>query len=506
VPEDPMFEPKPSAIPPFGELVSAAAFVGHTLLVLDPDGPVRHADGGHRVGRHALPSFALATALQALKVPPSAVRPAGDALLVGAARIPLVDALVPAADGTSSSCKRMLIRFTGPVVGDDDRPTYPEYSFFDLYYSELQIQAGQKPFISPDTFRNKIVIVGTTAAGLHDVFTVPFASGKMPGAQIHANVVDNILAQRFMQPAGTAVNVAVVVLSAVLVGVIALALGVWWAVAAAVVVAAGIGTVALMQFTAGQWVEVARPSVATVLSLFTATAYQYFVEGREKRLVKQVFSRFVSRDVFDQLIADPTRACLGGQRRDMSVLFSDIRGFTGFTERGRAEDVVAQLNEYFSAMVPIVFAHRGTVDKFVGDMIMALFGAPLDDSDHPDHALQTALGMLARLDELNAAWAASGRPQLGIGVGINSGDMIAGNIGAESIMSYTAIGDAVNLGARLESLNKDYGARIIISEATRVRLKGRYDISLLGTVTVKGRSEPVQIYEVRPTVSAQQGS
>jgi adenylate cyclase len=212
--------------------------------------------------------------------------------------------------------------------------------------------------------------------------------------------------------------------------------------------------------------------------------------------VKHVFSRFVSRDVYDQLMADPSRASLGGARRDMTVLFSDIRGFTTFTELGRAEAVVAQLNEYFSTMVPVVLAHRGTVDKFVGDMIMALFGAPLEDPDHADHAVRTALAMIEALEGLNARWAAAGLPVLDIGVGVNTGDMVAGNIGSESIMSYTVIGDAVNLASRLESLNKQYGTRIIISRATRDRLKRRYDMKPLGAVTVKGKSEAVEIFEV----------
>ena len=172
--------------------------------------------------------------------------------------------------------------------------------------------------------------------------------------------------------------------------------------------------------------------------------------------MKKLFGRYVSKDVYEQLIAHPDRAELGGKRREMTVLFSDIRGFTAVTEKGNPEDLVAQLNEYFSRMVEVVFRHQGTVDKFVGDMVMALFGAPLDDADHAEHAVPTAVDMVRELGELNRTWAADGMAQLDIGIGINSGDMIAGNIGSSSIMSYTVIGDNVNLGARLESLNKDY--------------------------------------------------
>jgi adenylate cyclase len=226
------------------------------------------------------------------------------------------------------------------------------------------------------------------------------------------------------------------------------------------------------------------------------TAYQYFVEDREKRKVRKLFSRYVSKDVYDELLAHPERAELGGARREMSVLFSDIRGFTNVTEQGEPEAIVGQLNEYFTKMVEVVFGYSGTVDKFVGDMVMALFGAPLDDDRHAENAVKAACGMVEQLAVLNRRWASEGRPQLDIGIGINSGEMIAGNIGSSSIMSYTVIGDNVNLGSRLESLNKEYKTRIIISDATRSRLTGSYETRPLGDVVVKGKTRPVSIHEV----------
>jgi adenylate cyclase len=252
-------------------------------------------------------------------------------------------------------------------------------------------------------------------------------------------------------------------------------------------------------FGRGLWLPVTVPMLALLMAFVGDLAWKYFVEGREKRQVKKLFSRYVSKDVYEQLVANPSLAALGGARRHMTVLFSDIRGFTTLTEKGSPEDVVAQLNELFTRMVEVVLEHRGTVDKFVGDMIMALFGAPLDDADHAEHAVQTALAMIRALEDMNRQWATQGKPQLGIGIGVNTGDMVAGNIGSESIMSYTVIGDPVNLGARLESLNKDYGTRIIISESTRARLTGQYDVRPLGEVIVKGKSQPVAIFEVRPT-------
>jgi adenylate cyclase len=160
---------------------------------------------------------------------------------------------------------------------------------------------------------------------------------------------------------------------------------------------------------------------------------------------------------------------------------------------------VAQLNEYFGEMVPVLFRHRGTLDKFVGDMVMGLFGAPLPDPDHADHAVAAALEMTRTLDALNRRWQADGKAAVDIGIGINSGDMIAGNIGSAAIMSYTVIGDAVNLASRLESLNKQYGTRVIISEATRARLTIPVSVRPIGDVMVKGRTQPVLIHEVMGT-------
>lgn len=266
---------------------------------------------------------------------------------------------------------------------------------------------------------------------------------------------------------------------------------------AAVALAGGWTAAAVLLFGQGLWVNVAQPGAAIGVALFAATAYRYFVEDREKRQVKKLFGRYVSKDVYEQLLAHPDRAELGGKRREMTVLFSDIRGFTTVTEKGQPEELVSQLNEYFSRMVDIVFRHGGTVDKFVGDMVMALFGAPLDDPRHADHAVAAAVDMVKELGELNRKWAAEGRPQLDIGIGVNSGEMIAGNIGSSAIMSYTVIGDNVNLGSRLESLNKEYRTRIIISDATRARLAQAYDLRPLGDVVVKGKTLPVAIFEVR---------
>lgn len=488
-------EERPGIDLPLPLLAGAARSVGHVFLTLDSDGPVRRSVPFVRGGGLALPSLPLAAAAVADGLEPSDFERVPGGLRIGTRMMPLVEGPIPSFYGETRRSVRSLIRYQGPSASGTGG-TYAEYSFYRLIYSEEQILAGEKPMVDPGVFRGRVVIVGTTAAGLSDLFTTPFSQGKMPGIEVHANVIDNVLSGRFMRPAGAGWNQFAVVSLSMLASVAALWAGIFVAVAASVLAAAAFGWLATVLFAAGIWVELTAPFTGITLAAFAGVGYRYFQEGREKKKVKAVFSHYVSRGVYDLLLADPSRARLGGDRRDMTVLFSDIRGFTSISERGEPEDVVAQLNEYFSRMVAVLFRHKGTVDKFVGDMVMALFGAPVSDSLHADNAVAASLEMIGELDSLNRKWLAEGKPQVEIGIGINSGTMIAGNIGSDQIMSYTVVGDAVNLASRLESLNKDYGTRIIISDETLRRLKGQYDIQPLGQVVVKGRSRAVGIHSV----------
>ena len=482
---------------PFPALAGAAAGFGHNLVVLDPDGPIRHSVPFVRARARAVPNLGVAAAMRVAGISPAAVAVENGQFTIGDRRLPTSVRRVPTSDGVTAY-RWSLIDFRGPALLDDLKTrTYPTYSFFDLEYSEEQLLAKTTPKVDPSVFKDKIVFVGTTASGLLDVFETPFAHGKMPGIQIHAAVADDILSNRFIRPASGWVRVVSVVAGALVVGTSAALLPAWWATLAAFAVMALMAWWATFLFTNGVWFNLTQPVLASWFALLGGVGYQYFFEDREKRRVKQLFGRYVSKDVYAVLMANPGLARLGGQRREMSVLFSDIRGFTTVTERGQPDEIVSMLNEYFSSMVDLVFKHGGTLDKFVGDMVMALYGAPLDDPDHADHAVQTALAMIAELGRLNARWKEQGRfSGLDIGIGINTGPMIAGNIGSEAIMSYTVIGDAVNLGSRLESLNKEFGTRIIISDATRQRLKGDYEFRPLGDVVVKGKTYPVAIFEV----------
>jgi adenylate cyclase len=500
------FESRESVFPPFTELARASRALGHNLLIYDADGPVRKVTPFVRVRGEALPSLPVAAATIVLGLQPPTVRVQNDALWFGSRAMPLLAAeVLPSFYSEHRVARRALVSYPGGVFDEKrGRPTFAEYSFSDLFLSEEQLRAAEKPLVDPAKFRDAIVVVGTTAPGLADLFTVPFA-GKMPGMQVHASVIDSILSSRFLEPAPAWVNGLVLVLASLLAGTAVEGLGVWRGLSAVLVLLGALVGGGVASFQRGTWLHLVDPAVGIALAAFSGVAYQYLVEDREKRKVKRLFSRYVSKDVCEQLMADPSRARLGGARRTMTVLFSDIRGFTTFSEQGQPEEIVAQLNEYFTRMVHVVFEHRGTLDKFVGDAVMALFGAPLDDADHAEHAVQAGLAMLDELATLNERWASEGRPTLDIGIGINTGEMVAGNIGSESIMSYTVIGDAVNLASRLESLNKQYRTHLIVSDATRAVLGGRYDSRALGDVVVKGKTQPVAIFEVTRSLAAAPG-
>ncbi len=496
------FEARPDVLLPYDELAHAARMIGHNYFVLDPDGPVRRAVTFIDHNGRLMPSLSCAGWLVAASLDPASAKAGGRGVVVGSHDIPLVTDVLPAFDKTQppQTARRLLVSFLGPAVfADGKSTTYKQYSYYDLFYARQEQLAGVKPSISPALFKDKIVVVGTTAAGLHDVFAVPFSSGgKMPGPQIHASVIDQLLSSRFIQPAPKVLGTTLMAAASIVTALLIVFLPLRFAGPCAVLLLSTVVAVAFQAFTRGEWWPLAQPAIAWITSVVGGLGYQYFIEGRDKRAVKRLFSRYLSPDVYALVLANPALAELGGKRRHMTVLFSDIRGFTTMTERGQPEAVVEQLNTYFSAMVDVLFEHRGTLDKFVGDMVMALFGAPLADDEHADHAVQAAMAMQAKLKELNAVWKAAGLPEIATGVGVNTGEMIAGTIGSDQVRSYTVIGDAVNLGSRIESLNKQYGTTILISESTVKELKHQYDLRTLGDVVVKGKTQAVAIFEVRP--------
>jgi len=490
------FEVRPHLRMPFADLAAVSAGVGHTMLPLDPDGTARRVLPFVVAQGRPLPWLGLAAALAANRTPSSAVTSDRSSLHIGDARIPLLAEPARDTQGGAIPSRQMLLNLRGPYADAEGRRTYPTYSFVDLLRSEDLLLNGEQATVDPAEFQDKYVFIGTSGTGLKDTYPSPFGGPAMTGVQLHAAAVDDVLSGRFMRRAGPGTDALVTGVASLTAAAASVLLPIAWAVPLVVVLGTAIVWAATLAVGAGLWIGLVTPVLGLALATFGGTAWQYFVEGRQKRLIKQLFGRYVSPDVFAHLVADPATARLGGQRREMTVLFSDIRGFTAASEKATPEAVVSQLNEYFSAMVAVLFRHHGTLDKFVGDMVMGLFGAPVPDSHHADHAVGAALEMVRELERLNALWVARGQPRMDIGIGINSGEMIAGNIGSSTVMSYTVIGDAVNLASRLESATKDHGVRILISEAVRSRLTTGVRTREIGAITVKGKTQPVLVHEV----------
>jgi len=375
---------------------------------------------------------------------------------------------------------RMLINYRGP------NRTFPMYSISDLL--DRNLPAG--------TFKDKIVLLGATAIGIYDLRVTPY-SPNMAGIEKHASVVDNILKGDFLRRAPD-LDIPLIFIFTLLLGILIPRLGARSGAAVFIVLFAVFsGFVYYLFIAKGIWFSWIYPASALFFGYTSQTAYRFFTEERRARDIRKMFSSYVSKRIVDELIRDPNKAKLGGDRKEITVLFSDIRGFTNFSEKHEPEDVVSLLNEYLGAMTNIVFEHDGTLDKFVGDAIMALWGAPVGQPDHAERACRCSLVMIKKLKELQAKWTAEGKYAIDIGIGINTGDMVVGNMGAEGKkMDYTVIGDNVNLGARLEGLTRKYNNHIIISEFTYEKVKNIVKVNELGSVTVKGKEKPVVIYDL----------
>jgi adenylate cyclase len=348
--------------------------------------------------------------------------------------------------------------------------------------------------IPSEVFAGKIVLVGATTPTLHDIFPTPFASqAGMPGVEIHAHTLETLFqgiplrrAPRFLVP---------------IVAVLAGAAAAWTATAlrplpAFGVVAAGVGGYLAAShgaFLWGRyWMEVVPVPLALLVTYAGTVAKNFTQEQREKRRL----SRFFSPDVVAEIVRHKDDAKLAATRRRMTVLFSDIRGFTSMSEKMQPEEVVTFLREYLTVMTEAVFKHGGTVDKYIGDAIMALYNVPFEAPDHALRAVRTALEFQERLHPLAERFAARHGGKLACGVGIHTGDAVVGTIGSEQRLEYTAIGDTINLGSRLEGLTKEFGVPIIISEATYAEVREQFGARDLGEVTVKGKVIPVKIYAV----------
>jgi adenylate cyclase len=374
-------------------------------------------------------------------------------------------------------------------------------------YSAYQVVNGDLPL---ETFKDKIVLVGATSESLKDTFPAPFAPGDpMPGVEIMGHVIDALLGDRHrsvrsgvcVTPNCTPASRLPMLGSIFLAAVAALGLTTirrpGFAVVALLVVMMVYAVAWLAVFVALRTeIPFVAPELALFLGFIIPTGERAIIEELEKRRVRGIFERFISPEMVEQLVERGIEASRG-QRADLTILFSDIRGFTTISEKLSPEEVVAILNEYLDAMTEIILRHGGTVDKYEGDLVMAFFGAPIPYPDHARRALQAALDMRRELDRLRAKWAAQGGPaKFEMGIGLNTGEVFVGLLGSSKRISYTVIGDAVNLASRLQDLTKDLQWPLLISEFTYEHIQDEFDAEYAESRQVKGKTHPVRIYKV----------
>ena len=376
---------------------------------------------------------------------------------------------------------RMMVNYHGPAR------TYPYISFAD---------AAEKKF-APGTFKDKIVLVGASATGIADLRATPFGGIDFPGVEIHANLIDNVLNQKFLTRGAPQALTDIEFIF-----LFGIPLGLWLAIAQPRWMAFGLAL--LIPFTAivywaflhGWWLNFIMPSLFTLVPNVSLVAlYRVLIEEQEKRKVRSAFQQYLSPEVIRRVLNDP--GSVTPRKTEITVLFSDVRGFTSISESLDAQDLARLLNNYLTEMTRVIFKYQGTLDKYIGDAVMAIWGAPYTEPKHGERCCRAALAMVARLSELRKNWVAEGLPALEIGIGINTGIASIGSMGSALRFGYTAIGDNVNLASRLEGLNKVYGTTILISESTcRDIADSRMIIREIDFIRVVGKSLPVTIFEI----------
>jgi adenylate cyclase len=364
-------------------------------------------------------------------------------------------------------------------------------------YSAYQVVEG---YVDPSVFTDKIVILGATSESLHDNYATPFgADPPMPGAEINAHAIDTILNGLYISHPGLLAELLLALLGGGIGVVLTLRARPVGGFLLVLALMAGYGLLAYVLFGgASLMLPIIGPTLSVFLVFVANTSIQLYEEQRERARVRGLFERYVSPAAIDQMLARPDSYALGGQRREMTILFSDIRGFTALSEKLSPDQVVEILNEYLGAMTEIIFRHAGTVDKFEGDAILAIWNAPLEVLNHPDRAVKCAIEMAQHLAEMQKEWAATGHVILRNGIGIATGNCFVGNIGSAQRMDYTVIGDVVNLAARLEALTKEVGVQILFTASTREALSADIHPVRVTAALVKGREQPVEVFTVDP--------
>jgi adenylate cyclase len=453
-------------------LEQAAAGIGHINLIPEEDGVNRRNLLLIEKDGQQVPSLGLMGAMVALGIKDFSASPFQ--IRVGQQLIPV------GRDGA------MWINYTGPPG------SYQRYSFADVVNGR----------VAPELLRGKTLFMGATSLGIYDMRVTPFHSNS-PGVEIHATVADNILSGRHIRRTGleSLFDIVMILVLGLLTFYLTASLRLHRAIPVSLLFSVAYVGLSYWMFLQGHWVSMIYPLLSATTALLVGGGFRYLVLERSAREMRAMFSSYLSTKLVNRLEKDPSAAKIGGDNREVTVMFTDIKDFTAFSEKNKPQVVVARLNEYFAAMVQLIHQYDGTVDKFIGDGIMAYWGAPLPQSDHAKRAVACALAMKDTMAQLAAKWEKEGVEPFLIRAGIQSGEVVAGNIGSRGQkMEYTVIGDTVNQASRLEGTAKFYGVDFVVGDSTYLKTCDSFRFRRLDRVRVMGKDIPVAIHELRGPV------
>jgi adenylate cyclase len=453
-------------------IAAATPYSGFFNMMPDKDGVIRWIPGILKF-RGALYAHMSLKALAAFTDSPLNVRVADH----GVSSLQVGDISVP-----TDELGRIMINYRGGTK------TFPHISATDILNGQVPVTR----------LKDKLVIIGVTAVGIYDLRVTPFDS-VFPGVEVHANLIDSILSKDFLyQPAWAAVfDIMAILVAGLLLGGFLPRLKVIPGAMLAIIVISGYIYICYYLFSVqGIVLNVVYPTVVTIFVYVSISAYRYLVEESHKRFIKDAFSTYLAPAVVEQLCESPDKLVLGGEKRDITAFFSDVEGFTSISEKLTPEALVDLLNEFLTEMTDIIFTQNGTVDKFEGDAIIAMFGAPISLDSHEEAACTACIEMQKRLAVLREKWQKEKNLTIRMRIGLCSGPAVVGNMGSKNRMDYTMMGDTVNTAARLEGVNKVYGTYTMISETTYDGVKDRFVARELDAINVVGKSVPVKVYQL----------
>ncbi|MGD8520164.1 MAG: adenylate/guanylate cyclase domain-containing protein [Desulfobacterales bacterium] len=461
---------------PIVEVAQNAAILCNVTQNPDPDGIYRRIELFRLFDGHLIPSLGLGNYLAAH--PRAAMQILAEHMILDGKSIPI------------DRNARALLRYRGPPG------TFKSYSAAAVIQSELQIRNGQPSNINGTVaFKDKYVFFGFSAKGLYDLRVTPVAD-RFPGAEIYATMLDNFLSSDFMQTVPRGLSIGLIFFFAM---ACALSATFFNKPAGSLSVSAlAILLPVLMCLSAyrlGYWLPLVVLETAGITTIGLALVINYATEGRRRRFIKKAFQHFLSPEVIEQIIAHPERLKLGGERKVLTIFFSDLQGFTSISEGMDPAALTAMLNDYLTAMTDIIHSEGGTIDKYEGDAIIAFWNAPLEIDAHADRAVRAALSCQARLEQLQPTFIKRIGEPLRMRIGINTGPAVVGNMGSHARFDYTVVGDAVNSASRLEGANKQFGTSILISQSTKESLGNQLMTRELARLAVLGRAEPITVHE-----------